>query len=197
MCLHIFSFKWSFLFQMNSFLIIFVSTNFSFVKMILYCLNPNLVLNLGATVVLQSLITLIANFASIKVLLTCFLGFSTSSYLCLLWLELYFLVISHKCLRSNPSLICFHLTTIPHHYYFYTISFNYFSAYINHFYIVYSTEVSGFFISSFIPLYSLKTLLFTMLLLFLHNWLVLFDSCNYYTNVYSSWRTHNTYININ
>ena len=105
MCLHIFSFKWSFLFQMNSFLIIFVSTNFSFVKMTLYCLNPNLVLNLWATVVLQSLITLIANFASIKVLLTCFLGFSTSSYLCLRWLELYFLVISHKCLRSNPSLM--------------------------------------------------------------------------------------------
>ena len=43
-------------------------------------------------------------------------------------------------------------------YCFYTISFILFSAYVNHFYIVYSAEASGFFISSFISLYSLNTL---------------------------------------
>ena len=47
-----------------------------------YCLNLDLVLDIWADVVLQSMITLIANFLSIKFLLTCFFDFSTKSYLC-------------------------------------------------------------------------------------------------------------------
>ena len=55
-----------FLLQINS------CTDCSFVKMTYY-LNPNLVLNLCVVVVLQSIITLIANFSSIKTLLHYFL----------------------------------------------------------------------------------------------------------------------------
>ena len=59
-------------------------------------------------------------------------------------------------------LYTFYLTTIFHHYLhyhcFYIISFIRFSAYITHFYRVYSTKFSGFFISFFISLYSLNTL---------------------------------------
>ena len=44
--------------------IIFVSIDFSFIKIISYCLNPNFVLNLCANVVLQ---------LSIKIMLGCFL----------------------------------------------------------------------------------------------------------------------------
>ena len=98
MCLHIFF--------LNE-LIIFVSTDCSFVKMTSYRLKPNLVLNLWAIIVLQFIITLIANFSSIKILLTCFFGSSISSYLCFLWFELYFLVIYRKCLWSKLSSICF------------------------------------------------------------------------------------------
>ena len=70
-------------------------------------LLPLIVLNLWAFVVLQSLITLIANFLSIKILLTCFFGSFTSSCLCFLLFELYFVVMSRKFLWSNPSSICF------------------------------------------------------------------------------------------
>ena len=68
----------------------------SFVKMTSYCLIPNLVLNLWANVALQFIITLISNFFSLKILLTYFIGFSTSSYLCFLWPEWYLIVISCK-----------------------------------------------------------------------------------------------------
>ena len=61
MCLHAFSFKR-----------IFVCANCSLVKMIPYCLNPNLVLNLCAAV-LHSMIALVANALYIKILLGCFL----------------------------------------------------------------------------------------------------------------------------
>ena len=52
MCLHIFSFKWThyFCWHWNS-------------QMTPYCLNPSLVLNLCTDVVLQSIITLTANFS--------------------------------------------------------------------------------------------------------------------------------------
>ena len=76
MYLHIFNFKW---------------THYSckhwlfFVKMTLYCLNPN-------RVVLQSIITLIANASSIKILLHYFLDLLSSS---------------GPFLWSNPSSICF------------------------------------------------------------------------------------------
>ena len=61
------------MFSPSNELIILVSTDCSFVKMISYCLNLNLVLNLCTDVVLKSIITLIANFSSIKILLHCFL----------------------------------------------------------------------------------------------------------------------------
>ena len=79
-----------------------------------YCLNPNLALNLWVDVVLQSIITLIVNFSLIKILLHCFFGSSTSSYLRFLLFELNFVVISCKFLWSNPYV--FHLTAIFHNY---------------------------------------------------------------------------------
>ena len=50
------------------------------------------------------------------------------------------------------------LYSITIYYCFYPISFIRFFAYINHTYIVYFAEVSGFFISAFISIYSLNTL---------------------------------------
>ena len=94
-------------FSTSNELIIIVSTYCSFVKMTLYCLNPNLVLNLWANVVLQSIITLISNFLSITFLLHYFSGLYNSSYLCFSWFGSYFIVISRKYLWSNPSYICF------------------------------------------------------------------------------------------
>ena len=44
------------------------------------------------------------------------------------------------------------------YYYFYVISFIHFSVYINHIFIVYSTELLGILISSFVSLYSLNIL---------------------------------------
>ena len=49
-----------------------------------FCLNPNLVLNFSATVVLQSSTSLVANSLHIKILLCCFFPLSASSYLGLL-----------------------------------------------------------------------------------------------------------------
>ena len=63
--------------------IVFVSTDCPIVKM-MFCLNPNFALNLFADIVIQSIITLIANFLSIKILLNCFFSLSTSSYMCFL-----------------------------------------------------------------------------------------------------------------
>ena len=52
---------------------IFVRIDCSLDNMTLYCLNPNLVINLCAAVVLQSTITLVAISLYIKVLLSLFL----------------------------------------------------------------------------------------------------------------------------
>ena len=97
------------IFYSSNELITFISTDNSFVKMTAYCLNPILVLHLWAMVVLQSIITLIPDVLSIKILLSYFVcsSSSTSSYLCFLWFELYFVVMSHKFLWSNASYICF------------------------------------------------------------------------------------------
>ena len=81
----------------------FGSTDCSFVKMTYY-VNPNLILNL-CTDVLQSIITLIAHFLSIKSL-CCFFGSSTSTNFCFLFSEQY-LVISHKFLWFNASFTSF------------------------------------------------------------------------------------------
>ena len=88
----------------------------SFVKMTSYCLIPSLVLNLWANVALHSIITLISNFLFLKILLTYFIGFSTSSYLSFLWPEWYFIVISCKFYDLILLFCVFHLTTIFHHY---------------------------------------------------------------------------------
>ena len=60
----------------------------------------------------------IYNFSSINILLhCCFFGSSTSSYLCFLWSEWYFDVISRKFLWSNPSSIyVFYFTKTFYHY---------------------------------------------------------------------------------
>ena len=92
-----------FLFQIN--FSIFVSSYCSLVELTSYCLNPNLVLNLCAAIVLQSMIVLIANL-SIKILLSYFFGSSTNLYICFLWSQKYFLVVISKFLWSNPSYIC-------------------------------------------------------------------------------------------
>ena len=95
------------MFSPSNDLFIFISTDCFLVKMTPYCLNPNLVLNLHAAVVLQSMITLVANSLSIKILLGCFFGSSTSSYLCFIWSERYFTLITCKILWCNLSFTCF------------------------------------------------------------------------------------------
>ena len=139
-------------------LIIFISIDCSFVKMTWNCLNLHLVLSLCADVVLQSIITLIANFLSIKIQLHCFFVLLSSSYLCFPWFEWYFIVISHKFFDSILLVYVFHLTRIFLNYIllFLYHFFMRFSVYINHTYRVYFTEVWGFLIS----LYSLNTLFF-------------------------------------
>ena len=113
--------------------------------MISYCLNPNIVLNLRLDVVLQSIITLTANFTSVKILLDCFFGWSTSQCLWFLWSKWYFIVISGKLLQSIPSSLYYSFNqNIPS---LSTIVFtstpflSYWSLFIH---IVYSTEFSGF-----------------------------------------------------
>ena len=140
---------------------IFVSTDCSFVNMKSYCLNSKFVLNLCGDVVLQSTITLIANFWSIKILLH--------------WFLVRLLVYIYVCYDLNDNLMyfftnlydlilflfIFHLITIFYHY---LLSFLYqffhrFSTYINHIYIMYYIEALSYFISSGISLYSFDKLL--------------------------------------
>ena len=77
---------------------IFVSTDCSLVTRTSYCLNTNLFLNLCAVVVLQPVITLVANSVRIKILLRYFFRSSASSYQCFLWFEGYFTVVTRKYL---------------------------------------------------------------------------------------------------
>ena len=70
-------------------------------------LNPKLVPNLWADVFLESIITLTANFSSIKNSVGCFFGSYISSYLFFLSFKWNFIVISGKFLWFNPSPICF------------------------------------------------------------------------------------------
>ena len=105
---------------------------------------------------IQSIITVIVNFSSIKILLHCFFGSVTSSYLCFLWSEWYFIVIFPTFLWSIPS---FHLTAILHCYLL-LILYHFihtFLCFVNLINIVHSTKVSGFFNSSFISLCFLNT----------------------------------------
>ena len=119
-------------------LFIFISTDCYLVKSTLYRLNPNPVLNLYAAVVLQSMITLISNSLCVKIPLSWLFCSSPSSYLCFLWSEIYFYAVVNKFLWSNPCSIFFCLH--------------------QPFYIVHSTEVSGYLLPFFISLYSPNTL---------------------------------------
>ena len=127
------------------------------VKMISHCLNPNIVLNLCTAVVLQSMITFIINSLFIKILLGCFFCSSTSSNQYFLWFEMYFIVVIWKFYNLILFLYVLHWTTVFHHclivilYHFYMFVCLY-QPYSN------STGFSGFFISSFISLYSFNAL---------------------------------------
>ena len=84
-------------------------------KMTSYCLNPNLVLNLCTAVVLQSMITFIIDSLFIKILLGCFFCSSTSSNLCFLWFEMYFIIGIWKCYNLILFLYVLHSATVFHH----------------------------------------------------------------------------------
>ena len=125
-----------------------------------FSLNPNLVLNLLADIVLKHIITLIANFASWRILLHYFLDLLCSLRLCFLWSEWYFIVTSFKFYNLILLLYVFHLITIS----LSTIVSILFlleviSGYINQIYRARSTNISVLFSSSFIWLDSLNTLL--------------------------------------
>ena len=116
-----------------------------------YCLNPNLFLNFCAALVLQSMITLAANFLSIRFLWDC----------------LFVPLIDHiYVLHSVNHILLFFLANFYYvifllyvfiYYCFYVISFISCPPCFNHIYLVYSTEFSGFLFSSFISLYFLNT----------------------------------------
>ena len=74
-----------------------------------------------------------------------FFYFSTISSLFFLYLWGYFTVVTSKCFRSIPS-FSFNRNILSESTIVYTSFFGLFSAYIKHIYIVYSTEVSEFFI---------------------------------------------------
>ena len=128
------------------------STDCSFVKMTSYCLNTKS-LNLWADVVQQSIITLIATFFSIEILLHCFL------VLLLIYIFL-FHDLNDILLYFLADVYDFHLTTIFHYCLLLLLChfFQRLSTYINNIYIVYSTEISGLYICSLISLYFVNTL---------------------------------------
>ena len=137
-----------------------------------FSLNPNLVLNLLADIVLKHIITLIANFASWRILLHYFLDLLCSLRLCFLWSEWYFIVTSFKFYNLILLLYVFHLITIS----LSTIVSILFlleviSGYINQIYRARSTNISVLFSSSFIWLDSLNTVLIET-----NSWFVLYDS---------------------
>ena len=128
-----------------------------FVKMTWYCLNPNLLLNLCAALVLQSLITLAARILSIRILWDCFFVPLPDHLYVLHGLNDILLLF---------LLYVFHLTTILLHYlllflhHFIAISsiiIISFPGYFNHNNGMYS-EILGFLLSSFISLYCLNAL---------------------------------------
>ena len=123
----------------------FVSTDCTYVKMTSYCLNPNLVINLWANVVLQSIITFIANLFVCKNCIAFFLVhllvhiyvFYDLNDILLGFLTFYDLI---------SRLYVFHLATIFHHDLLLVLChFHNFSADNSHIYILYSTEVLRFF----------------------------------------------------
>ena len=77
---------------------IFVSTDFSLVKMTSYCLNTYFALNLCAVVVLQFVIIFIANSSFKKSMLDYCFGLSAGSCLCFVKFEKYFFEMISKFL---------------------------------------------------------------------------------------------------
>ena len=128
----------------------------SLVKITSKHLNRNLVLNL-CVFFLQSVITLIANFFSMKIMMVCFLVYLLIR-ICFIWPEIYFALVLQNVLWYNTYFIYYSLNhNIPLliYYCFYTI-FMCVSAYINHISIFHiSIAFSGFF--SFIS-YFINTL---------------------------------------
>ena len=95
--LHIFSFKY-FFYWFYCFCLI----------LILWCsLNPSLYLILHESGVLPSITIVTASCLCKYILFDCVFGTSTYSYLCFLYFEGYFFVLTGKCLWSNPSFISF------------------------------------------------------------------------------------------
>ena len=125
--------------------------------MISYSLNSNLVQILCAAVVLQSMITTVANSLSIKH----FHGPSTSSYLCFPISARYFNVFIHKALRYKSSSIGFSINhSIPSLYYIVSTPFFIrFFAHINHIYkcIPQKFQNFNFFVISFYYINTLFT----------------------------------------
>ena len=124
-------------------LYIFASNVYSLVKMTSYCLNLNLALNLSVAVVLLSMNTLIASFSLENNLLDCFLVYQLVHIYGFYSLKNILL----QQLVSRNFLYVFMLTTTFHQYLLLFLHnfFIHFSVYINHIYVVCSTEVLGFF----------------------------------------------------
>ena len=145
-------------------LLTFFSTDYFLIMMKLYCLNLNLVLYLHTAVILQSMVTLIANYCFIKILLDYLFGTSTCSYLSFLWYEIYFSIVICKFYDLMHFLHVFHSTAILHHYllqFLHTITSRRFSAYISLIYKVSPQRFQEFwFLLSFhyilLTYYSLK-----------------------------------------
>ena len=72
---------WNFILCLYIYFFILTYYDCSFVKITSCFLNSNPFLNVWGDGVLQSIIILIANFSLMKILLTCFFGSSSSSYL--------------------------------------------------------------------------------------------------------------------
>ena len=126
LCLHVFSFKWTFY--------IFFNIDFYLVKMTLCCLNPTPVLNLFETVVLQPMITLAAYslcknsiglFFLIYLLFRIYVFYSVNDILLYSVANCYDLTLSYMCFFQPQY-------SVTIYNFFYTISFLHFSADINH-----------------------------------------------------------------
>ena len=127
---------------------IFVSTGHSSAKMISWCFNVNPVPNLCAAVVLQSMITWVANFSRIKILLSFFVCLSVCLFN-LLFISM-FSVVWKIFYCSHLKVLCFfHLffTTIFHHYVLFSLHHffhTFLCLYHSYFYSIFHRSFSTF-----------------------------------------------------
>ena len=104
------------------------------------------------------MITLFANSLCTRILLGCFFCF-IHQFISMFSVAKKISCCNHLWIFMIYPFYVVNSTTVLHHYLLFFLNhFTRFSAYINHIFIVYSTEVSGFFISSFISLNSLNTI---------------------------------------